>query len=150
MSIHIIGKIDDDFLEFYKPRIINCSNIHIHGFLDLQSEKFKNIINKVTFTIFPSASEGCPGSTVALMYEGVIPIVSKVASFEDIDQCGYVIKELSEEGVKNAILWAMNLSDSSIRNLIAYNISYSRKRWNLDNFKAEFNSYIKEVTKNCI
>jgi hypothetical protein len=150
LSIHVIGKIDDDFLEFYKPRIINCPNIHIHGFLDLQSEKFKNIVNKVTFTIFPSASEGCPGSTIALMYEGVIPIVSKVASFEDIDQWGYVINELSEEGVKNAILWAKNLSDSSIRDMIANNISYSRKRWNLDNFKVEFYNYIQEVTKNCI
>ena len=50
----------------------------------------------------------------------------------------------------NAILWAKNLSDSSIRDMIANNISYSRKRWNLDNFKVEFYNYIQEVTKNCI
>lgn len=145
LKLHIAGKVDEDFLAYYKPLLEKAPNIKFYGFLDLQGEIFKEIIKKITFNIFPSASEGgCPGSVIALMYEGVIPVVSKWGSFEDISDHGYMLEDLSMNSIEKAIHWTNSLSDEHIKDLITRNMQYARSRWNLEGFKVSFENSLKQ------
>jgi glycosyltransferase involved in cell wall biosynthesis len=55
------------------------------------------------FNIFPSGSEGCPGSVITLMQMGVIPITSQWGAIDQIEHYGYLLPELSVEAISKAI-----------------------------------------------
>jgi len=60
ITLHICGPItnEKDFVEAYKKELFNTKNIINHDFVDIESEKFTNILMSCSFVIFPSCSEG--------------------------------------------------------------------------------------------
>lgn len=59
--------MDPDFEAYYSPLLVDKANITLWGFQNVNSEEFNSILQGVTFCIYPSASEGCPGAIVTLM-----------------------------------------------------------------------------------
>lgn len=53
-----------------------CMNIHECGFVDVQSSKYLELLDKVAFVILPSAAEGMATSVLTCMRHGLIPIVT--------------------------------------------------------------------------
>lgn len=81
-----------DFCDLYKNELYNMPNIFPIGFLDINSEEFKNIAEKCAYMIMPSCSEANAGSVLTAMSAGMIPIVSRECGFEDdevihLDDC---------------------------------------------------------------
>lgn len=150
LKLNIVGPIDPDFKDYYQPIIKNFPNIIFHGYLNTSSEEFINIAYKSTFNIFPSGSEGCPGSVVTLMQMGVIPIVSPWAAFDKIKEYGYLLPYSSIEEIDKAIQWSKSLSIAQIQKLIIKNISYSKQKWNIVQFGNEFQKLLKEEIINYI
>lgn len=144
LKLNIVGPIDPDFKDYFQPIIKNFPNIIFHGYLNTSSEEFINIAYKSTFNIFPSGSEGCPGSVVTLMQMGVIPIVSPWAAFDKIEEYGYLLPYSSIEEIDKAIQWSKSLSIAQIQKLIIKNISYSKQKWNIVQFGNEFQKLLKE------
>lgn len=149
-KLNIVGPIDPDFKNYFQPIIKNFPNIIFHGYLNTSSEEFINIAYKSTFNIFPSGSEGCPGSVVTLMQMGVIPIVSPWAAFDKIEEYGYLLPYSSIEEIDKAIQWSKSLSINQIQKLIIKNISYSKQKWNIEQFGNEFQNLLKEEIINYI
>lgn len=84
---------EEDFNVFYKTIIECCQNIHPLGFVDVTSEKFKNITQMCGYVILPSASEGCATSVTTCMRRGLIPIVT-IESGIEVDNFGYLITDI--------------------------------------------------------
>lgn len=85
-------KNEIDFCELYKDELYNTPNIFPIGFLDINSQEFKNIAEKCAYMIMPSCSEANAGSVLTAMSAGMIPIVSRECGFEDdevihLDDC---------------------------------------------------------------
>lgn len=142
-ELYIVGAIDSEFHLAYDSIINESPNIHSYGFLNVNSQEFLDIIYKCNFLIFPSVSEGgCPGSVINLMKLGIIPIVSKYAAPEEIDELGYLLNDFSVESIKQSINWTEKLSNEEIINLSIKNREYILSNYNASNFKSELKDRI--------
>lgn len=74
---------EKEFCNCYNQELFSTNNIHTIGFVDVGGEKFWEIMNKCSYVLMPSCSEGIAGSVITCMSAGVIPIVSKECGFED-------------------------------------------------------------------
>ncbi len=95
--------------------------------------------------IYPSCTEGGPGAVNVAMKMGLVPILSKVASPDDIDTLGYRLDDLSADAVARGVEWSQGLSRDKIKELMRANHEYAR-RWSLENFEREFADYMAKVT----
>ena len=146
-NLPVIGSLDEGFIDIYQKQIDECRNITLYGFLDTNSELFMNLAYLCAFNIFPSGSEGCPGSVITMMQMGVIPITSRWGAIDNIEHYGYLLPELSVEAIGKGVEWASMLPQDKFHKLIRENIYYSTQTWNLEQFENEFRSTLKETIK---
>ena len=139
--IHIIGPI-----EFYVMKAIRnylTPNIKLHGFMNVNDDRFLSILARCNFLIYPSGSEaGSPGAVLNLMKNGLIPIVSRWAAFDEIDDYGYMLENVDVQSIDKAVKWACSLNDSQIFNMKKRVKKYTEDTYNLDRFASELKSYI--------
>lgn len=141
LNIHIVGVVERDFIKAY------CNtfppNVIFHGFMDVSSTEFKNIASVCNFLIYPSCTEGgVPGSVITCMYYGIIPIVSRWAAFDEIEEMGYLLANLDVESIQCVIDKMQNLSDEEVKRLSLKCSSFSQSTYNLKRFEKEFKQYI--------
>lgn len=140
LNLHICGNIEQepDFYEYYKDDLTDRKNIIYHGFINTQSEEFKNILKTCAFVVFPSASEGNSPSVITCMANGgLIPIVSKNADV-DIKDYGIEIESLNEEAITKAINISQNISISELEHRCSQIISTCNLYHKFDYFKSDF------------
>lgn len=144
--LHVVGMMDADFEAYYAPLLQGRSNITLWGFQLVNSDDFAEIMREVSFCLYPSASEGgCPGAVISLMKMGIIPLVSRWASFDGIEACGYVMDELSDSSVAAAVEWSQALSDSEVKERMERCVSLAESKWNLLNFERELEEYLRKI-----
>jgi len=148
LNLHVVGPIEEEFLRVFKNKINNVSNIFLYGFLDVTSKEFRDLVNKCAFLIFPSASEGVPGSVINLQILGVIPILSKWASPDKITDLGYLLKDLSISSINESIDWSQSLSHDQLVELIKTNYYYISTTHNNKKFKMEMKNLFNSVITN--
>ncbi|MBS3992789.1 MAG: glycosyltransferase [Bacteroidetes bacterium] len=146
-ELHIIGKLDLDFEHYYRTKINNFSNIFYHGYMYVHDPEFFKIVSKCSFILFPSGSEGgSPGSVINLMKLGLIPIVSKWAAVDEINELGITIEELNMNGIERAISESQTFSKEKLNELFNKNYNYANSKFNLKKFESQF----KEIITYCI
>lgn len=139
-DLHIVGNVGDDFKRIYSK----YKNIHYYGFLNINSSEFLHICEKCNFLIYPSCTEGMPGSVINSMYLGVIPIVSRWAAFDEIQKYGYLLKDLTVSAIHESLEWIKKLEKSDIKNMSEQCVTYSRETYNLERFAREFKEYMQK------
>ena len=149
LTLHIVGNIDFELLNVYKTKFMNSKNIFIYGFLDVSSKLFYDIVEKCCFFIYPSASEGgSPGSVLILQKYGLIPIVSKYASVNEIDILGFQMQTIDYNGVRNGVEWSTSINLDEIRSLMNKNHNYINMNYSLEIFKNEFTLALRKILIN--
>ncbi len=144
LEIDLIGPIEPEVIDAYSSSLETAGNIRLHGFVDVNSRHFFEIVSGTTFIIFPSVTEGVPGSVVVAQKLGLIPILSKVASPKEISELGYMLDDISTVSIEKALAWSQNLASSDVSGLQSKNKQFS-KRFSLDNFRNEFNYFLKSL-----
>ncbi|HLW32902.1 MAG TPA: glycosyltransferase [Aequorivita sp.] len=146
LTLHVVGPVEDKFLDVFQPRISQVNNISLYGFMNVDSEEFKNVATKCAFLIYPSASEGgWPGSVLNLQKLGVIPILSRWASGPTIKDLGYLLPDLSIKSVAEAIAWSSSLSDETIASLARKNHRAIVKKHSKERFKSQLKSHLENI-----
>lgn len=145
-NLHIIGEIDSDVRSYYDEKIQNASNIRYYGFLDLDSDLFMSIAMTSIAVLMPSASEGCPGAVINLMKLGCIPIVSKYAAVDDIEDLGYLIEDFSVDALEKSINKLFDLSVDAALKKIEDNYMFANSNYNLDIFRNDFRNAFLKIT----
>ena len=115
LELHVCGhlSLEPDFVKAYHSELFETANIHVHGFVNIQSECFQQILESCSFVIFPSCSEGGSPSVLTAIGNGaLIPIVSRESSVTP--KYGVSIEVLTFEGVADAINKAINMTDDQI------------------------------------
>lgn len=148
-TLHVIGNIDHDFYSVYKNQINSSTNIHYHGFMDMNDPHFIKIAYQCSCIIFPSCSEGMPGSVINMMKLGLIPIVAKWCSFDKIDVLGYELKDLTTTSIEQSILWFNSLSNKEVEELFIQNHKYSTETYNKNVFEKDMTTNFKKVLPKC-
>lgn len=128
LTLHICGNVllEKDFIKCYKRELFHLDNICFHGFLDIESDAFMEILKQCSFSIFPSCSEGGSPSVLTTVGNGaLIPIISKDTSVST----GFEIRinELSIDGIEEAVNISQGLTESEIIKLQHCNVDYVLK-----------------------
>lgn len=77
VELHICGPYEDDFFKAYKKVLEENPHIRYHGFLDIHSALFNEILQNCGFVILPSCSEGQASSVITAMFSGLIPVLTR-------------------------------------------------------------------------
>lgn len=147
-NLHVVGPVESDVLDAIKSKYKIQENILFYGFMNVSSIEFREILDVVSYIIFPSASEGgCPGSVLNAMKLGVIPITSKWASHDKITSLGYELKEISMVAIGQSVEWSQNLTDEERRELAFNSHQYVENKYSLERFEEQFNDFIDSLVK---
>lgn len=141
LTLHILGYMEDDVIDTLKDII--TPNIHIHGFMNVNSQEYIDIINRCNFTIYPSGSEGMPGAVLNSMRNGLIPISTKWASFDEIHGYGYVMNNVSIDEIEQGIEWSLSLSCEDVSTKKMKCAKYINDTYNLESFEREIKEFFR-------
>lgn len=149
INLHICGSIEHeaDFVSVYYDELSNKENIIVHGFVDINSDKFSQILKQCAFVIFPTCSEGgCVSILTAIGNGGLIPIVTKEATINTMNQIW--IEDFTLENIHLSIEEALRLDYDQIKDLQYKNLNYvlntNSQDAYYDNLKSALNSITKE------
>lgn len=112
-TLHVVGNADSDFI--HTMGMDQCTNIHFYGFIDTSSEQFRGIARKCSFLVYPSCTEGgVPGAVINSMLYGIVPIVTRWAAFDEVENLGYLLEDMTIEAIVMAIDWSQSLSEREV------------------------------------
>lgn len=143
-TIHLLCPIEP-YLQFIKDDL--PSNIILHGTLPLGSDEMLDIMRKCNFIIYPSGSDGTAGSVINSMKNGLIPIVSRWAAFDEIDEYGYLMNGWDTISVEQGIKWSESLSPETIELKKRACADYATTTYNIEEYTQEFEDYFRNIFK---
>jgi hypothetical protein len=147
--LHICGgsKNENKFWDYYQPIISDSQNIINHGFVDIESDEFKQIMNTCAFALFPSVSEGGAAALLNIMANGgLIPIATKGCSL-DINELGFIIDDANQKNVELAIEDALKLTDIELMEKSKVTKTTIRSIYTLDKYKGNLKNLIEKILK---
>jgi hypothetical protein len=136
---------EEDFVEEYYDELFNTPNIIPIGFLDIMSDRFRELSNECAFTLLPSCSEGCAGSIVTCMSAGIIPICSRNCGYDDNEVI--TLADCKKETIKQAIIDASNMSMKDIENKSIEVVELTKTKYCIENYKSLMHDALKAVLK---
>jgi len=142
-NLYICGLKEEDFFEVYNKEL-KLNNIYYKGFINIQSDKFREIVENCCFAIFPSCSEGGGGSLLTAMGTGLIPIATKESSVNL--EFGFEITDEIEK-IKEKIIGASNLEDEKLLKLSKKNMEFVKQNHNIEKFKEIFKENLLKILK---
>jgi len=124
---------ESDFMDLYKKELRETPNIHLVGWIDVTSDEFSELTSKCAYLIYPSASDGMPGSVVNCMAAGLIPLVTLEAG---VDTGGYgkLISEYSHEILRFTVLDASRENPDCLKQEAESVSNFARSFYNEDRF----------------
>jgi len=133
LTLYICGPMEDDFKEVFGS-CLEKENIYYHGFTDVSSQKFVEIVSQCSFGILPTCSEGQATALLTTMGAGLIPIATKQSGV-DVEKLGYLIDELKLESIDKVIQEAIVLDNLEIESNSQTLINYIQKNHTLKSFE---------------
>lgn len=94
---------EEEFEQAFRKELYETENIRTVGWVDVESEEFREILDSCLAVIYPSASEGGGGCVITCMHAGLIPVVTYEASV-DIEDFGVLMDGISVEAVTASVI----------------------------------------------
>ena len=110
--LYIMAYIEPDVQKVY-AKDLERSNIHFIGPTEFRSTAFYEAMDKCSFAILPSCSEGQPGSIVEALNNGLIPIVTRDVHLS-VHDYGFLLKTASATEIRNVVQTAASLDAQEI------------------------------------
>ncbi|MFR8656413.1 MAG: glycosyltransferase [Bacteroides caccae] len=140
LNIYGMEKKEIEIYDKIKP-----INAHRHGIVNVMSDVYINeIINKNSFVILDSCSEGMASGVATCMMHGLIPIVTKESGFNEAS----AIVELDDykvESIVNTVRKLISLSDAEILNLRYRTFEYARNNFSIGEFTRKFSMIMDNI-----
>ena len=147
LTLHVCGSIFQEkaFYETYKPKLDASKNIIVHGFVDITTPIFQNILEQTNFYIYPSASEGTSASALTVIGNGgLVPILTKQCSL-DVQDFGIIIEEINLEGIDKAVKKALSFSEEEVITKSKRAYQYINSHHSVDNFRTDLVLNLKKI-----
>ena len=148
LILHVCGPIKNDaaFVELYKDELFHTENIHTHGFIDINSQQFDEILKSSYFAIFPTCSEGGSPSLLTVIGNGaMIPVMTKAASVDVPHAC--IIEELSVIGLEHAVNLSQRIPEGELLAKAQANAEFVVENNSLENYRKNLKNTLEQVLK---
>ncbi|TAE73016.1 MAG: glycosyltransferase family 1 protein [Bacteroidetes bacterium] len=145
--LHVCGanSWEKEFFEYYNNVFSNRKNIINHGFIDINSQDFKSILDNCAFTIFPSIGEGgCASVVTAMGNGGLIPIVSLNCGL-DVEEFGFVTDEITEHSFEVLINLSLELTTNEIRTKSEKTYKYVNENHSMQMYRNNIFNHLKNI-----
>ncbi|NTW72272.1 MAG: glycosyltransferase [Eubacteriaceae bacterium] len=130
LELHICGYTqgEPEFMAFYQERLQAAKNITVHGFISIEGEVFKELMETCSFVILTSVAEGLATAVVTAMGNGgLIPVVTKETGI-DLN-LGIGVEHNDVASLKNALESSQRLSEVEILEKTIFNIKYVQENF---------------------
>lgn len=145
INLYICGniKIEKDFMNLYKKEMLQ-KNIHLVGWVNPDSNKFKKLCLMCGFVVLPSCSESMNGAVPTCMNAGLVPLVTKETGL-DIANCGEIFSSDSIRVIENTIIECSKKSTAWLKNESAKAYTIATKNFTIDTFKRDFEKALERL-----
>lgn len=144
--LYICSTLEEDFARVYEKELFYTHNIHYMGYVKAYGKKFYEMMYGCNFLMFPSSSEGSPGSVVDCMMQGLIPLVSR-ASHIDIDGLGYYIDPCTKDRIAELVADVSRHEIPWYAEKSAKIQAEARERFSPELFRKKFKTYIHDIVE---
>ena len=151
-TLHICGasRGEKEFWRHYGPLADNAPNIVQHGFVDIRSQQFADILDKCAILVNPSLSESGAVAVLNVLANGLLyPVYSRETGLA-ISEYGSEVPTVDYASFESAILEASALpADVLLDNCRRLN-SHVRENYSLALYEERLRGIIEEILKNKI
>ena len=130
-----------DFFKLYRRELTELSNVHYMGRVDVASEEFAEITCRCGYVLYPSRSDGMPGSVINCMAAGLVPLVTREAGM-DTGGYGRRIEDCTPAGIRKIICEAASRDSDELRVESAEVARFARQRYSREAFESEFRKHL--------
>lgn len=135
---------EKDFENAYAKELYHTPNIETVGWVDTDSQQFREITNNCVGVIFPSCAEGGGGSVVTCLHAGLIPIVSYESSI-DVHDFGFLLRDCSVNEIERSVRTASQLSPAELRERSRKAWEYARSYYTRENYVVCYRDFVGNV-----
>lgn len=140
--LNIFAHYEEDFFEIYGKL---PENIKFHGFKNINSDEFKNILGKCSFIIAPSCSEGQMTSLILGIGNGLLPLATRESGVDLPEEL--IIEKFDSEYLKDKILEIYNLEEKEYNEKILKLQNRIKQEHTLKAFEECFRENIKIISE---
>lgn len=141
INLHICGLSKEDRKRISIP---NRKNIIDHGFVNVNSKEYLDIIDKCTFAILPSCAEAMSTAILTSMRQGLIPVVSKDLGFEVMGDLVYILEDYKLDYLNSYIDKLLTISEDELYDLSNKVYLRSNEEFSLEKFTERFTNMLME------
>jgi glycosyltransferase involved in cell wall biosynthesis len=147
LFLHVCGPVnkEEDFWTLYKRELTELSNIKYHGFVNIDSDLFWQIVSDTAFAIFPSASEGTSGSLLHAMNYGLIPIATIESGVNIKKDYGILLEDYKIEYIVNKINEIIDYRAEKLREMALITVEYTHSNHNRESYQLDVLNALKSL-----
>lgn len=148
-TLHICGgsRQEKEFWKLYMPKIKAAANIVMHGFVDIESKEFADVLAQCGLLLNPSLSESGAVSVLNVLGNGaLLPVYSKGTGL-DIADAGIEVERVTYAGFKEALLSVAGMPTETVAQKAWAAHRLVRGKYTLDNYRETMYNHIKETIK---
>ena len=146
-TLHVCGSSssEKDFWEYYNPILRKCSNIVLHGFVNIESDNFSQILDNCGIMLNPTISEGGAVATLNVLGNGALLPVCSQATGINLSGNGIVVPDVTYEAFEKALFEAdsLPLDTFAAKAFAAHRLV--REECSLEKYEERMFKYIKSI-----
>lgn len=148
-TLHICGgsRLETDFWNYYTPKIKANNNIHLHGFVDIESTKYAHILSQCGILLNPSVSEGGAVAVLNVLgNEALLPVYSKATGVE-LAHCGICVANTTYKDFEQTLLELESLPTEEFEQKAKSAHTIVRNNYTLEQYEERMYNLLKEIIK---
>jgi glycosyltransferase involved in cell wall biosynthesis len=146
LELWICGDVAHEkiFFHSYRRELLDLPNVKYIGWVDVAGDSYRNVTRKCGYILYPSVSDGMPGSVVNAMASGLVPIVTEDAGME----CGgydLPISEVSHKAIREIIQTAAAVSPKALEKQSHEVVRFATTYYSQEAFRSHFSAALTRV-----
>lgn len=149
-TLHICGSssLEKEFWDYYMPIIKASKNIVMHGFVNIESKEFANVLDECGILLNPSISEGGAVSLLNVIGNGALLPVYSRATGVDLENEGIAVEEVTYKAFEEALMRAGSLPAEAFAQKAFSAHRRVSNEYSLEKYEERMYNHIKEIIEN--
>jgi glycosyltransferase involved in cell wall biosynthesis len=146
LHLTVGGRLDreKEFCRLYHTELYATSNIHAVGWIDVDSDKFIDLSNRLLAVVFPSCSESESCSVLTCMQAGLIPVVTRESGI-DVQDFGVLLPEATVEAVRDSVEKLASLPADQLKEMSRKSWEYARENHSAEKYTEAYRAMISQI-----
>ncbi len=147
LHLHVYGAIQNEpaFVAAFQRELRGTPNVHVEGFLGLDTPAFRQALLASAFMISPSCAEACNSSVLNICGNGGhVPLLTR-ANGIDLEDFGVPIQDTTVAAVEAALAQAAALSDAELDRRLRATAAYMAREHSLERYRQRLKDAVQAI-----